>query len=220
MFFGGGASVEGLIQTLRTVAADPSIGTVLLDIDSPGGTVSGMPELAAEVRKLAESKHVVAMANSLAASAAYWIASQADEVVAAPEAMAGSIGVFAVHEDWSKLLDEMGIKVTYIHAGKYKVEGNPDEPLSDEARAHMQSMVDDSYDLFIGDVAAGRGVSKAVVKSDYGEGRVLTPSAAKAAGMIDRIASFSDTVNRLATKTPGGNSLALKSRRLDMSEKT
>jgi len=227
----GGASVEGLIKTLREVGADDSIKTVLLDVDSPGGTVSGIPELANEVRRLSERKHVVAMANSLMASAAYWIASQADEIVAAPEALVGSVGVFAIHEDWSRFLEQAGVKISYIAAGKYKVDGNFESPLSDEARAHMQSIVDDAYGLFVGDVARGRGVTAAAVKSDYGEGRVLTARDAKTAGMIDRVAGFEETIQRLAgSSTPlrsaqnaarndiGGKSLA--KRRLEIAEKT
>lgn len=195
--FFGGASVEGTIAALRSVAADDGISTVLLNIDSPGGTVDGLPELAAEVRKLRDSKHVVAMANSLAASAAYWLASQADEIVATPEALIGSIGVFTVHQDWSKMLDQMGIKTTYISAGKYKVEANPDQPLTEEAQQHLQSIVDEAYGLFVADVAKGRNVTAAQVRSDYGQGRVLTAKDAKAAGMIDRIAGYHETISRL-----------------------
>jgi signal peptide peptidase SppA len=195
--FFGGASVEGLSQVLRDVAADDSIGTVLLNIDSPGGSVDGLPELAAQIRQLRESKHVVALANSLSASAAYWIASQADEIIATPEALVGSVGVFMMHADWSKFMDSIGIKYTYIFAGKYKVEGNPDEPLSDEARSHLQSIVNAAYDLFVADVAKGRNVSAAMVRSDYGEGRVLTAKEAKAAGLIDRVAGYNETVARL-----------------------
>ncbi|MGE5193882.1 MAG: signal peptide peptidase SppA [Deltaproteobacteria bacterium] len=194
----GGTSIERLTKTLREVAEDETIGTVLLDIDSPGGTVSGMPELAAEVKRLRASKHVVALANSLTASAAYWIAAQADEIVATPEALVGSVGVFAVHEDWSAFYEKNGVKISYISAGRYKTEGNFDEPLTDEARAHMQTIVDDAYELFIGDVAKGRQIAPSRVRAEYGEGRVLTAKDAKAAGMIDRIAGADETVRRLA----------------------
>jgi capsid assembly protease len=240
----GGASVERLTQQMREVAADDSISTVLLDIDSPGGTIDGVPELAAEVRRLRESKHVIAMANSMAASAAYWVASQADEIVAAPEALVGSIGVFIEHDDWSAAMEGAGIKTTYIKAGKYKTDGNPFEPLSDDARTHLQGLVDDAYDLFVADVAKGRGTSAATVRSGYGEGRVLMAKEAKAAGMIDRIAGYQETIGRLTgvkaltpdplaeQETPSpptplpvgegsiGNSLAAKRLRLDLLEKS
>lgn len=197
MFFGGGASVERITRALREIRDDDSISTVVLDIDSPGGTVSGLPELASEIHALRDSKQVVALANSLSASAAYWLASQADEIVATPEALTGSIGVFTLHEDWSKYLEAKGIAPTLIHAGKYKVEGNPYGPLSDEARAHIQSMVNDAYALFVGDVAAGRGVSAAEVMSKFGEGRLLTAQEAKKAGLVDRVAGADETLQRL-----------------------
>lgn len=238
----GGASVEATLAALRNVAADPDVKTVLLNIDSPGGTVDGLPELAAEIRALRESKHIVALANSLAASAAYWLAAQADEVVATPEALVGSIGVFTAHQDWSAMMERMGVKTTYIHAGKYKVEANPDQPLTDEAAQHLQGIVDEAYGLFVNDVAKGRGVSAATVRSDYGEGRVLTAKDAKAAGLIDRIAGYHETVARLTgvkadeeshpersaaeskddsqLETPVGNSLAAKRLRLDLLDKS
>lgn len=236
----GGASVDGLIAALRNVAADPDVKTVLLNIDSPGGTVDGLPELAAEIRTLRESKHVVALANSLAASAAYWIASQADEIVATPEALIGSIGVFTLHVDWSAYNERVGIKPTYIAAGKYKTEANPDQPLDDEARDYLQTLVEEAYSLFVADVAKGRGVSAATVRSDYGEGRVLTAKDAKAAGLIDRVAGYHETIARLtgvkAETDPSfpnasignpddddhqtvGNSLAAKRLRLELLEK-
>jgi capsid assembly protease len=195
--FFGGTTVEGLTRALREVAADDTIGTVLFDVDSPGGTVGGIAGLAAEIRKVRDSKYVVAVANGTMASAAYWIGSQADEVIAAPDSIVGSVGVYMMHEDWSKVLEKAGIKVTYIYAGEYKVEGNPDEPLSDEARAHLQGLIDDAYGLFVGDVAKGRGVTVSEVKANYGKGRVLTAADAKAAGMIDRVAGINETLRRL-----------------------
>jgi signal peptide peptidase SppA len=195
--FFGGTSVERLTKTFRDLGSDSDVSTVMLDIHSPGGTVSGLPELAAEARALRGKKHVVALANTLTASAAYWLASQADEIVATPEALVGSIGVFTTHDDYSAMLARIGINTTYISAGKYKTEANPDEPLTDEARAHLQSIVDDAYGLFVGDVAAGRGVTPAQVRADYGQGRVLTAGDAKDAGMIDRVATSDETMRRL-----------------------
>lgn len=230
LFFGG-TSVERLTATLRQVAQDDTISTVLLDIDSPGGTVAGLPALAGEVRALREHKHVVALSNSLAASAAYWVASQADEIVATPEALTGSIGVFTVHDDYSAMNERLGIKTTYISAGKYKTEGNPDQPLSTEARDHIQATVDEMYGLFVGDVAKGRGVTPAQVKAGYGEGRALTARDAKAAGLIDRIATYEETVQRLSgakaeddkpeivSGDPNGSILANKRRRLAIADK-
>jgi len=212
MFFGGGASVERITRALREIREDDSISTVVLDIDSPGGTISGLPELANEIRALRDGKHVVALANSLTASAAYWLASQADEIVATPEALTGSIGVFTLHEDWSKYLEEKGIAPTLIHAGRYKIEGNPYGPLSDEARAHIQSMVNDAYALFVGDVATGRNVSAAEVMGKFGEGRLLTAQEAKKAGLIDLVSGADETLQRLAGRKAEVDGFPLEAR--------
>jgi signal peptide peptidase SppA len=169
----------------------------VLDIDSPGGSIYGVPELAQEIFAAREKKKVVAVANSLAASAAYWLAAAASEVVVTPSGDVGSVGVYAMHEDISRLLDQEGVTVTFISAGKFKTEGNPYEPLSEEGRSFMQERVDEAYAMFTRDLARFRDVPVAKVKSDFGEGRVVGAKAAKAAGMVDRIASLEDTLARL-----------------------
>jgi len=193
----GGTSAERIGKTLDRIAADPQIGTIVYDINSPGGTVPGIQELAAQMFALRGQKKQVAQVNSLAASAAYWLASQCDEIVSLPSGTAGSIGVFSVHEDLSAALEKEGIKVTLISAGKYKVAGNPFEPLSDEEHAVIQTRVDAAYAQFTKDVARGRGVDASAVRSGYGEGRALPAKDAKAAGLIDRIGTMDETLSRL-----------------------
>ena len=196
----GGTSIDGFREALAEQMADPGVRAVVLDIDSPGGTVAGMTELAAELRaQRGGAKPIVAVANSLAASAAYWLASQADEVVVSPSGAVGSVGVYAVHQEASRMLDEMGITTTIVSAGPHKTEGNEFEPLTPEARADLQARVDASYDQFLADVAAGRRVSVDKVSADYGGGRVLSARAALAAGMVDRVATLSQTIDRLGT---------------------
>jgi len=196
----GGTSVERFGQMFRAALADAAVGSILLDVDSPGGTVPGVQELATEMlrARATRTKRVVAVANSLMASAAYWLASSAaDEIVAIPSAAVGSIGVFSVHEDLSERAKQLGIKVTVVSAGKYKTEGHPFEPLSDEAKAHVQARVDDAYEAFVKAVAQGRGVSPSAVRGGYGQGRVLGATDALAAGLIDRIDTFDHTIARL-----------------------
>lgn len=201
----GGASTEGIAKMLRAAMSDASIGTIVLDVDSPGGTVTGVAELAAELYDMrGKGKRIIAQVNGLAASAAYWLASQADEVVSLPSGMAGSIGVFMAHEDLSKALEQQGINVTLISAGKYKTEGNPFEPLSDEAKAVKQASVDAAYAQFVKDVARGRGVAASEVRGGYGEGRTLSAKDAKAAGLIDRIGTMEDTIGRLVGRAAAG----------------
>lgn len=201
----GGASTEGIAKMLRAAMADASISTILLDVDSPGGTVTGVAELASELFAMrGKGKKIIAQVNGMAASAAYWLAAQADEIVALPSGMAGSIGVFMAHEDLSKALQQQGINVTLISAGKYKTEGNPFEPLSDEAKAVKQASVDAAYAQFVKDVARGRGVAASEVRGGYGEGRTLSAKDAKAAGLIDRIGTMEDTIGRLVGRAAAG----------------
>lgn len=199
--FSGGTSIDELRDALRSALNDPQVGAVVFDIDSPGGSVDGLPEFAAELRSArAGSKPIVGVANTLAASAAWWLLSSMSEVVITPSGEVGSIGVYATHQDMSRAEDMAGVKTTLVSAGKYKVEGNPFEPLDDTARSAIQEQVDTFHDMFLADVAEGRAVSKAVVASTYGEGRTLLAKAAKAAGMVDRIDTLEATVLRLQPK--------------------
>lgn len=203
----GGTSIQRLQSSFRDAMADDAIRAIVLDVDSPGGSTDLLPELAAEIRQArGKGKPIAAVANTRAASAAYWLASQADEVIATPSADVGSVGVYAAHQDLSGLQEKTGVKTTLISAGKFKVEGNPFEPLSEEARDAIQSMVDEFYGMFVGDVAKGRRVSVSTVRSDFGEGRMLSARKALAAGMIDRIDTLEATVKRLGKG--GGVSLA------------
>lgn len=195
----GGASVERFIGQYRSVMTNDAIGAVILDVDSPGGTVAGVQEIVAEMLALRGRKPVVAVSNSLMASAAYWIASAADEIVSIPSGTVGSIGVFTAHQDLSAALEKEGVKVTLISAGKFKTEGNPFEPLSDEAKAIIQARVDVAYAQFVKDVADGRKVSVADVKGGFGQGRAVTAKEALSAGMIDRVATLDQTVARLSS---------------------
>lgn len=192
-----GTSVEAFTRAFREVMADPEVGSIMLEIDSPGGSVDGVPEIAAEIRRTRGRKPIVAFANTMAASAAYWIAAQADEVVVAPSGQVGSIGVYAAHQDLSAQLEQDGVKVTLISAGPFKTEGNPFEPLTEEARANWQATVDMFYGQFLGAVAKGRGVPLAQVRDGFGQGRMVFGQDAVAAGMADRVDTFENTVTRL-----------------------
>jgi capsid assembly protease len=193
----GSTSTQQFTSALRQVLADDSVGQILIDIDSPGGSVYGVSELASEIVKARSQKPVIAVANSLAASAAYWIGCSASEFYVTPGGEVGSIGVWQAHFDYSKALEEEGVKPTLISAGKYKVEGNPYVPLVAEAQAFMQSRVDDYYNAFVKGVAKGRGVSVNDVRSGMGEGRVLGADAALAQKMVDGIATFDEVLAKM-----------------------
>lgn len=196
LFGGDAGGVQAFRDQLSRAVADPDVAAIVLDVDSPGGSVGLVPEAAADVRSARDVKPVYAVANTLAASGAYYIASQATELYVTPSGMVGSIGVYYLHEDWSSANEKIGIDVTYVYAGRYKTEGNPDEPLTDEARAAWQADADTLYAQFVDDVALGRGVSADKVRSDYGEGRVLLAGAALDAGMVNGIDTLQAVVGR------------------------
>ena len=210
----GSTSTQQFTSALRTLLADDTVSQILIDIDSPGGSVYGVAELADEIQAARMQKPVVAIANSLAASAAYWIGSAASEFYVTPGGEVGSIGVWQAHQDFSKALDEAGIKTTLISAGTYKVEGNPYVPLDAEAQAFMQSRVDDYYGAFVKAVAKGRGISVAQVREGMGQGRVLGADAALEQKMVDGIGTFDEVLKRMrrASKTAAPNGQAAPNR--------
>lgn len=215
----GATSTETIGRALDALAADPTCRAIVLDVDSPGGSVFGVSELWAKIQSVAGEKKVVAVANSMAASAAYWLASAAREIYVTPGGQVGSIGVLSAHEDLSAAYEQEGVKTTLVSAGKYKTEGNPYGPLDEEGRASMQRMVDEYYQSFAAAVARGRGISEARVKADYGQGRLVSAKDAKAAGMVDGIATLEQVLGRLgATASPGGASAEVLRRKLDVAE--
>lgn len=202
----GMASTQGLTFAIREAVEDSSISQILLDIDSPGGSVYGIQEAAAEIRSAAAQKPVVAISNSLAASAAYWLGAQATELYVTPSGEVGSIGVYSAHEYIGEALKKQGIDITLLSAGEFKTEGNPFEPLSEAAKAYQLKRINDYYGAFTSDVAKGRGVSTSTVAQNMGNGRVLGAEDALKARMVDGIASFNDLIAKLTAKNPPKNS--------------
>jgi ClpP class serine protease len=142
---------------------------------------------------------MASIAHHLMGSAAYWLGAQADEIIASPSASVGWIGAVAIHSEHSKADEQEGITTTVIRHPEGKFGGNSHEPLSDKARAELQMMVDDMGTMFENDVAKARGVTPATVRSDYGQGGGMTAARAKAAGLVDRVATYDETLARLAT---------------------
>lgn len=194
-----GTSIEGFREKFRGAVANPDVKAVVFNVDSPGGTVSGVPELADEIFEARSQKPIIAVANTFAASAAYWLASAATRVVVTPSGSVGSIGVFAMHIDQSKFLDDVGFKVTLISAGRYKVEGNSFQHITEEAHAQIQKEVNSVYEDFISDVARFRGEDFETVLNTFGQGRMLMAKEALKVGMVDDIDTIENVINNLVT---------------------
>lgn len=216
-----GTSTADIGAKFDAAMASSQVDAILLDVDSPGGAVEGVPELAAKIVAARGHKPVIALAHSLAASAAYWLASAAEELYVTPSGQVGSIGVYWVHEDHSRALAQQGVDVTPVVAGKYKTEGAQWAPLSEEAYAQMRTRVDKIYAWFVKDVAANRRDTQTAVRNGYGEGRVLGADEAVKANLADRVATFDEAVARLATRAQrgggtGGPRADLLRKRLDL----
>jgi signal peptide peptidase SppA len=210
----GGTSADVFGAVFQRVMDNPEISAVVVDADTPGGSVFGVEELATTIRSARGSKPIIAVVNHMAASAGYWLASQADEIIASPSSMLGSIGCIAAHTDLTAAAAKAGIKTTYITAGKYKSEAAPDEALSDEARADMQAKVDEYYRVFVNAVAKGRGVTPQAVREGFGQGRLVQAREAVKLGMADGIGTLDQVIERLASGSRTVGKLAAKGQRL------
>jgi signal peptide peptidase SppA len=194
----GGCTCESIREQFRAAMADETIGSILFDVDSPGGYVDGIEELATEIRQARGTKPIVAIANYGMASAAYYLASQADEVVASPSSMVGWIGSVTWHTEFSKFDEMAGITTTVFRNPAGKFGANEFEPISEKAATDIQQEIDDYSSQFHAAVSKGRGVPLAQIKADFGQGGGMTAARAKAAGLVDRVDTFDGTIRRMA----------------------
>ncbi len=195
--FSGGTSIQGLSNRLDEALNNDTVSTILLNIDSPGGAVGGTPELADKIYKARKQKSIYAIADTMAASAAYWLGSSAEKLIVTPSGEVGSIGVLAVRWDKTEAMANAGVKAHIIKAGKYKDERHPEIPMTDDERSEIQSRVDEYYAMFVNAVARNRNVTASVVRKTWGEGRTFGAEKALELGMVDRIATYEDVLKEL-----------------------
>lgn len=196
----GGASAELVKRDIEQALADPKIKGIILDVDSPGGTVDGTAEVADFIYNSRGSKPILAYSDGMIASAAYWIASACDSIhISSDTNTIGSIGVVAAHRDYSKAEERMGVKTTEITAGKYKRIASQHEPLSDEGRADIQAKLDYLYTAFVNDVARNRGTSVETVLSDMADGRVFIGKQNIENGLVDGVATLDDLIDTITS---------------------
>ena len=191
----GLASYTGLAAQLDAALASPEIAAILLDIDSPGGESGGVFDLADRIRAASEVKPVWAVANDMAFSAAYALASAATRVFVARTGGVGSIGVIAMHVDQSVKDAQDGVRYTAVFAGERKNDLNPHEPISNEAHVVLKAEVDRIYDLFVETVARHRGLDADTVRATEA-GLFFGPDAV-ATGLADAVGSLDDALTQL-----------------------
>lgn len=220
----GGASLEMFQKAFSRASEDAQAQAIVLEVDSPGGMVDQVQETATMIyRARRAGRPIVAVANTLAASAAYWIASAADELVVTPSGKVGSIGVYTMHDNMAEALKKAGVERTLISAGARKTEGNPFNPLDDVAKAAVQKQVQSTYAMFTKAVAKYRGAPLEAVRADpenaeahFGGGRSYPAQEAVRLGMADRVATLDETLRRVASGRMG-RSPKMAGRRLAMS---
>jgi len=191
----GLASYTGIAAQLDAALASPEIAAILLDIDSPGGESGGVFDLADRIRAASEVKPIWAVANDMAFSAAYALASAAARVFVARTGGVGSIGVIAMHVDQSVKDAHDGVRYTAVFAGERKNDLNPHEPISNEAHAVLKAEVDRIYDLFVETVARHRGLDADAVRATEA-GLFFGPDAV-ATGLADAVGSLDDALTQL-----------------------
>jgi signal peptide peptidase SppA len=201
----GGVSTELVARDIKDALADPAVHSIILTVDSPGGTVDGTQTLADIVG--AATKPIVTLASGTMASAAYWIGSAANAAyIADSTTIVGSIGVVATHTDISAAQEKDGIKTTEIFAGQYKRIASSYAPLSKEGRQTMQDQVDYTYSLFVSAVAKNRGVSTDTVLQDMADGRIFIGQQAIDAGLVDGVSTLDALVQQLNQSRSSGTS--------------
>lgn len=201
-----GTSIEEIRKDFMHALGNSNVKNIVLDIDSPGGSVDGVAEMAEMIFNARGKKPIYAYADGMMASAAYWIGSAADKVFASKSSEVGSIGVYATVYDWSVANHNAGIKTHIIKAGKNKAAGHPDQQLSEDDRAVIQEEINDIYELFTEAVSRHRNIS-AAQSMEAATGRVYIASKAKKLGLIDGIQSI-DVERERASQASGNQATA------------
>lgn len=215
IFSSGGTSCSEIIAAIDDAIDDPDVGTLVLDMDSPGGQTTGIPEAAARIAEAAKEKPVHCVANYLIASACYWLAAQCTSISCSPSSKIGSIGAVAKFASYDEANKAMGKSVMIVRSSPKKMVLDSDEPMSKEGIEYLQKEVAMWNESIIRAVAKGRGVSLETVRSpEWGEGGILTAKDAVDCGMADRVATMEEVLDML--KSGGDRSRMSAKRKRDM----
>lgn len=193
--FWGLTAYEGIIEQCRRLETHADVKRVVLDIDSPGGLVTGLRQCSEAIKRLADKKPVYAVAHDMACSAGYWLASCADEISVTADAEVGSIGVRAGHVSFAEALERDGVHFKHFSAGATKTDGSPYKLLSEGDASERQYSIDRAYDRFVEHVASERGMTESDVRQT--DARCFTADAAIEEGLADRIETLEELVERI-----------------------
>lgn len=191
-----GPELERILDLLKRAKEDNSVRAVMLHINSPGGTVGSTKRLFDQIVEVRNVKPVVAVITDLAASGGYYAACGADSIFAYESSIVGSIGVISIHPNIGPFLNEHGIRIRTITAGKYKDQSYPFRDLTEEELEMQNAVIDDAYRQFIADVADGRKQSRKVVES-WADGRIYSGKEAMALQMIDEIGGMQEALVKI-----------------------
>ncbi len=189
------SSSRSVVAQLRRWSEAGNVPVILLRVDSPGGGVAASQEIHEEILRVREKgKKVVASMGTVAASGGLYIAVACDTIVANPGTLTGSIGVIFQYPTFERLLDKVGVRYETVKSGPYKDVGNLSRDMSPLDSAHLQSIIDDTYDQFVEAVAEGRGLTKDEVRS-FADGRIFTGRQAKELHIIDELGDYHDALD-------------------------
>ena len=190
-------SSEQILKNLTSFRNDPNVKSIILRIDSPGGSVGAAQEIFEDIKRTNEVKPVVASMGSLGASGGYYAALGAEKIIANPGTMTGSIGVIIKFPNLEGLFEKVGYKTEVVKSGAMKDVGAPNRPLSDKERALLQGLIDNVFNQFVKAVAESRGMPEETVK-ELADGRIFSGEQAFEAGLIDALGNFTDAVSMAA----------------------
>jgi protease-4 len=187
---------QQIAKRIQELSEDKEVKAILLDINSPGGSVGSVQEIYSEIKraKAISKKPFVARFGEVSASGGYYVASACDSIVALPGTITGSIGVIFSVNDFDGLMKKVGFKNEAIKSGKFKDIGSPMRDMTPEERKLLQGLIDDSYEQFVAAVADGRKMTVDKVKL-LADGRIFTGRQAKDIGLVDRLGDLQDALD-------------------------
>ena len=181
---------SNILEKIEKAKNNPHIKGVLLKVNSPGGAVAPSVEISYAIKELSSIKPTVAYASGVMASGSYYSSIWANKIVANPGSMIGSIGVIMQSANLSKLMEKIGIETQNIKVGKYKEIGTPTRKWTTDEKNELQKVAQDTYDMFVEDVAKARKLNKKDYKK-YADAHIFTAKEAKEVGLIDEVATIS-----------------------------